>query len=76
MEDGTEVNIMETVDYGDNDTRIMLDDKSVQGNESFADHGFTTQEFDDDELVDVEEENMDDFEEFDDFDSDDYSDEN
>ncbi|MDD6571764.1 MAG: DNA-directed RNA polymerase subunit beta [Thermoflexaceae bacterium] len=75
-EDGTEVNIMETVDYGDNDTRIMLDDKSVQGNESFADHGFTTQEFNDDELVDVEEESMDDFEEFDDFDSDDYSDEN
>ncbi|MGN0513879.1 MAG: DNA-directed RNA polymerase subunit beta [Lachnospiraceae bacterium] len=75
-EDGEEINIMESVDYGDVDTRIMLDDDRTVGQEgeSFAQHGYTTQEFSDDELVDVEEDDLD-MDEYDDFNSDDYSDE-
>ena len=75
-EDNTEVDIMESVDYGDVDTRIMLDDdKSIQGEESFAQHGYTTQEVVDDDFIDIEEESMD-MDDFDDFDDDDFSDEN
>ena len=75
-EDGEEINIMESVDYGDVDTRIMLDDDRAVGQEgeSFAQHGYTTQEFSDDELVDVEEDDLD-MDEYDDFNSDDYPDE-
>ncbi|MCM1468418.1 MAG: DNA-directed RNA polymerase subunit beta [Alistipes sp.] len=74
-EDNTEVDIMESVDYSDVDTRIMLDDdKSVRSEESFAQHGYTTQEVGDDEFIDVEEDSMD-LDDFDDFD-DDFSDEN
>ncbi len=74
-EDNTEVDIMESVDYGDVDARIMLDDeKSIQGGESFAQHGFTTQEVREEEFIDIEEDSieLDDFDNFDD----DFSDEN
>ncbi len=67
-EDNTEVNIMETVDCGDVDARIIMDDERLigQGDESFAQHGFTEQEF----SIDGELEDVDD----DDYYSDDYSD--
>ncbi len=74
-EDNTEVDIMESVDYGDVDARIMLDDeKSIQGGESFAQHGFTTQEVGEEEFIDIEEDSIE-LDDFDDFD-DDFSDEN
>ncbi len=74
-EDNTEVDIMESVDYGDVDARIMLDDeKSIQGGESFAQHGFTTQEVREEEFIDIEEDSIE-LDDFDDFD-DDFSDEN
>ena len=75
-EDNTEVDIMESVDYGDVDTRIMLDDdKSIPGEESFAQHGYTTQEVGEDDFIDIEEDSMD-MDDFDEFDDDDFSDEN
>ncbi len=53
-----EVEIMETVDYGDTDiNHIMNDDRRYDdGQESFGSHGYTQQEFDGGELVDVAEE--------------------
>ena len=53
-----EVEIMETVDYGDTDlNHIMDEDRRYNDNqESFGSHGYTQQEFDGEELVDVEEE--------------------
>ena len=58
-DDNTEVEIMETVDYGDTDLRSVIEgDKFDRRSEedSFAEHGFGKQEFKGEELVDVEEE--------------------
>ena len=58
-ENGThkEVEIMETVDYGDTDMNHIMDDKQYNDNqESFGEHGYTQQEFEGGELIDVEEE--------------------
>jgi len=56
-EDNTEVEIMETVDYGDTDLRSVIEgDRKYNQNESFGAHGFSQQEFEGEELVDVEEE--------------------
>ncbi len=56
-EDNTEVEIMETVDYGDTDLRSVIEgDRKYNQNESFGAHGFSQQEFAGEELVDVEEE--------------------
>ena len=66
-EDQTEVEIMESVDYGDTDLRSVIegDSRGHRDEESFSKHGYTQQEFADGELVDVEEEEEeDDFEEF------------
>ena len=68
-EDQTEVEIMETIDYGDTDYRYeMGDDRSFQNsdNESFASHGYQKQEFDETgDMVSVEEEiDFEDAEEF------------
>ena len=65
-EDQTEVEIMESVDYGDTDLRSVIegDSRGHRDEESFSKHGYTQQEFEDGELVDVEEEEEDDFEEF------------
>ena len=57
-DDQTEVEIMETVDYGDTDLRSVIegDSRNYKNQESFADSGYTTQEFDEnEELVAVEE---------------------
>ena len=77
-DDNTEVEIMENVDYGETDLRHIIegDRKYRDENESFGDHGFTEQEFVDEELTDVEpEEEPDDsdlesieFEEYSDYD--------
>ncbi len=58
-DDGTEVQIMENVDYGETDMRHILDDDRKYGDlsnrESFAGHGFQTQELVDGEPRDLEE---------------------
>ncbi len=47
-EDDTEVEIGETIDYGETDLRSVLegDSRDYRRDESFADSGYTTQEFD------------------------------
>lgn len=46
---------MESVDYGDTDLRSVIEGESRrQSREEFAEHGYTQQEFDGEELVDVE----------------------
>ena len=76
-DDNTEVEIMESVDYGETDLRHIIegDRRYRDENESFGDHGFTEQEFVGEELENVEPED----EELDDsdlenlsFDDDDY----
>ena len=61
-DDGTEVEIAETVDFGDTDMRHILDDDRFYGGaneDEFKGNGFSTQEFDTDtgtlEVVDDEE---------------------
>ncbi|MFT3985422.1 MAG: DNA-directed RNA polymerase subunit beta [Lachnospiraceae bacterium] len=57
-DDQTEVEIMETMDYGETDLRSVIEgDSRRYSDESFTDSGYTTQEFDEEneELVDVEE---------------------
>jgi len=73
-EDQTEVEIMETIDYGETDLHSIIegDRKYNSENESYGEHGFSQQEFAGEELVDVGEEE---FEEPDDIDFDDMLDE-
>ncbi|MEG0590909.1 MAG: hypothetical protein RR496_04595, partial [Lachnospiraceae bacterium] len=54
-EDQTEVDIMETVDFGETDLHSIIegDSRYNQEKESYADHGFSEQEFEGEELVDV-----------------------
>ncbi len=58
-EDNTEVEIMESSEYGDVDIRSILEGDSKrynrEENESFSSFGFSKQEFEGDALVDVEE---------------------
>ncbi len=55
-DDNTEVEIMETVDYGDTDIRSIIegDRRNHDHKESYGEHGFTEQEFVGEELTDVE----------------------
>ena len=66
-DDNTEVEIMESIDYGETDLRSIIEgDKGFdyEKNESFGASGFTKQEFNEDgEMVDAEEEIDDNFEE-------------
>ena len=59
-EDQTEVELMETVDYGDTDLRSVIEgdnkDYNRQEESPFGEYGYTKQEFEGDELVDVQEE--------------------
>ncbi len=58
-EDNTEVHLMESVDYGDTDLRSVIEGDRRYHNkeeESFGNYGFSKQEFEDGELVDVEDE--------------------
>ena len=57
-EDGTEIEIAETVDYGDTDMRAIIegDSRNYRDEDAFAANGYQTKEFNSDqELVDVEE---------------------
>ena len=56
-EDGSEVELAETIDYGDTDLRSILesDRKQYSPNESFGSLGYQEQEFKDGELATVEE---------------------
>ena len=62
-DDNTEVEMMETSDYGETDLRSIIEGDKRYNNkdeESFGDYGFSKQEFEGDELVDVQEEPDDD----------------
>ena len=54
----TEVEIMETIDYGETDLHAIIEgDRNYnRDEESYGDYGFSKQEFEGEELVDVEEE--------------------
>ena len=72
-EDNTEVEIIETVDMGETDFRSLIEgDRKYRQEENLGAQGYTEQEFEGEELVDVEEEPEEDdfaieFEETDDF---------
>ena len=61
-DDNTEVEIMETEDMGETDFRSLIegDRKYRQDEENLGEHGYTAQEFQGEELVDVEEPEEDD----------------
>ena len=62
-EDQTEVEIMETIDCSETDLHAIIEgDEGRPGDkdESFSDMGYTEQEFDGEELVDIEEDEPDD----------------
>lgn len=60
-DDNTEVELSENIDYGDTDLRSIIEgDRHYQDEESFAEYGYQKQEFKDDELVSIDD---DDFEE-------------
>ncbi|WP_346664203.1 DNA-directed RNA polymerase subunit beta [uncultured Merdimonas sp.] len=79
-DDNTEVEIMETVDMGETDFRSLIEgDRKYRQDDNFGAQGYTEQEFQGEELVDVEEEPQEDdyqldFDETDDFGFDDLSD--
>ncbi len=56
-DDNTEVELSENIDYGDTDLRSIIEgDRRYQDEESFADYGYQEQEFKNDKLVTVEDE--------------------
>ena len=56
-DDNTEVEIMETVDMGETDIRSLIEgDRKYHEEDDFGEQGYTEQEFQGEELVDVEEE--------------------
>lgn len=66
-DDNTEVELTETIDYGDTDLRSIIEgDRHYQDDESYGAYGYQEQEFKGEELVDVEvEEDIDDDDDFD-----------
>ena len=81
-DDNTEVEIMETSDYGDTNLNSIIegDRRYRDNNEPYGEHGFTQQEFVGEELQDVDEDldeldgDLDDFEDLDDGFEEDYPD--
>ena len=68
-DDMTEVEIMESVDYGNTDLRSVIEgDRRYNSDkeESYGAHGFSKQEFEGEELVDIEEEEPEEVIDFDD----------
>ena len=62
-DDNTEVELVETIDYGDTDLRSVIEgDRKYNNHEedSLGSYGYSQQEFEGEELVDVEEESSDD----------------
>ncbi len=58
-DDNTEVELGENIDYSDTDLRSIIEgDRHYQDDESFESYGYQKQEFKDDELVSVEEEDF------------------
>jgi DNA-directed RNA polymerase subunit beta len=57
LQGGEEVEILETVDMGETDFRSLMneDRKYRHEDENLGDHGYTAQEFQGEELVDVDE---------------------
>ena len=70
-DDNTEVEIMETVDMGETDFRSLIEgDRKYNDEDDLGQQGYTEQEFQGEELVDVESDDEDfdmDFEETDDY---------
>ena len=59
-DDNTEVEIMETIDYGETDLHSIIEgDRRYNNDESYGEHGFSQKEFEGDELVDIEDETED-----------------
>ena len=79
-DDNTEVEIMETVDMGETDFRSLIEgDRKYRQEDNLGEQGYTEQEFQGEELVDVDQESEEDdyqmeFQETDDFAYDDLSD--
>jgi DNA-directed RNA polymerase subunit beta len=67
-DDNTEVEIMETIDYGETDLHSIIEgDRDFRyENESYGDYGYSKQEFEGGELVDIEEPADEDMFDFDD----------
>ena len=60
-DDNTEVELTENIDYSDTDLRSIIEgDRHYHDEESFADYGYQKQEFKDNELVSVEEDDYED----------------
>ena len=61
-DDMTEVEIMENIDYGETDMRSIIegDSRHHRDDEDYGNYGFQKQEFEGEELVDVEEDDNDD----------------
>ena len=58
-DDGTEVEMNENIDYGDTELRAMLEgERRFEEKESYADFGYQEQEFKNNELVAVDEEDV------------------
>ncbi|MCI9615279.1 MAG: DNA-directed RNA polymerase subunit beta [Dorea sp.] len=56
-DDNTEVEIMETADMGETDFRSLIEgDRKYHQDDDLGEHGYTEQEFEGEELIDVEEE--------------------
>ena len=56
-DDNTEVEIIETADMGETDFRSLIEgDRKYRQDDDLGAHGYTEQEFQGDELIDVEEE--------------------
>lgn len=63
---------METADMGETDFRSLIEgDRKYRQEDNLGEHGYTEQEFQGEELIDVEEEPEPDDDEFDDMDLDD-----
>ena len=71
-DDNTEVEIMETSDYGEVDLRSIIEGDRHFGKdeEPLGEYGFSKQEFEGEELIDITEEEEDDEDEFLDFEED------
>ena len=60
-EDNTEVEMTESIDYGDTDLRSIIEgDRHMNREESYGDYGYQEQEFKNDELVAVEDDYIED----------------
>ena len=61
-ENREEVELMESIDYGETDIRAVIEGESRRhhNDEDYGELGYTEQEFDGDELVDIEEEDLED----------------